>query len=141
MSVTIDEQYVRAHFNHFCQHDNAAFFKLISPTSHFRIMGHISNLSGDYHSLDDFLTRGFSQVGARLSGHMTLTLTDCMVSGQQATVEMTVDVDSVKQNNGKPFPNTHCWTVHYNEQGAVDKARIYLDGVLLQELLTTNSVA
>ena len=59
--------------------------------------------------------------------------------GRRATVELLVDVDSVKQKNGKPFPNAHCWVVHYNEQRVVDEARIYLDGVVVQELMTTNT--
>ena len=140
MSATIDEQYVRDHFQHLCADDVQSFFKQISPAARLHVMGHITGLSAEYVSLDDFIKRGFSQVGGRLVGHQTFTLNHCMVSGQRATVELTVDVDSVKQKNGKPFPNTHCWVVHYDQQRAMDEARIYLDGALLEELMTTNTL-
>ena len=124
MSAAVDEQYVRDHFQHLCRDDAQNFFRQVSPSVTVHVMGHIPHLSGDYSSLDDFVKRGFSQVAARLEGHQTFTLTDCMVSadGRRATVELLVDVDSVKQKNGKPFPNAHCWVVHYNEQRIVDEA-------------------
>ena len=137
MSVTIDESYVREHFSFFCKHEPAAFFSRVSPNVHWHVMGSIA-VSGDYHSLGEFQAKAFNRVGARLDGRMTLALTSCFVSGRQAAVEMTVDVDSVKQKNGKPFPNTHCWIVQYDDSGVIDSIRMYLDGVLMEQLITTN---
>ena len=138
MPVVVDEEYVRAHFLHFCEHDRPAFFNLISPSVHWRVMGSIPTLSGTYYSLADYQTQGFSRAGARLDGRMTLTLTNCIVSGRQAVVEMSVNVDSVRQKNGKLLPNEHCWIVHYDESGVIDSVRMWMDGVLMQQLMTEN---
>lgn len=137
MSVVLTEQYVRHHFTHFCQHNPAAFFSHVSPAVHWQVMGSM-DISGQYHSVQQFQSKAFNRVAARLTGSMTLTLTNCIVSGQQAAVEMVVNVDSVKQVNGAEFPNAHCWVVHYDESGVIDRIRMYMDGVLLQQLLTDN---
>jgi len=138
MSVVIDEQYVRNHFERYCHYDRAGFFALISPTVHLRLMGSIPELSGDYHSADEFQTKVLGRIVARLDGKMTVKLTSCIVSGQQAAVEMITNVDSVKQKNGRPLPNVYCWVAHYDESGVVDTMRLYVDGVLINELMTNN---
>ena len=137
MSVDITEQYVRDHFHLFCAHDAPAFFQRVSPQVRWRVMGSMA-ISGDYHSLDEFQTKAFSRVAARLEGHMTLTLTGCLVSGREAAVEMEVDVDSVRQKNGQPLPNTLAWVVKYDDSGVIDSIRMYMDGVLMQQLLDDN---
>ena len=137
MSVVLTEQYVREHIGLFCKHDPLNFFKRVSPTVRWQVMGTI-DISGDYHSLEEFQTKAFSRVGARLDGHMTLTLTNCFVSGQQAAVELVVDVDSVKQNNGQPFPNVHCWIVQYDDKGVLNAIKMYMDSKLMQELIVNN---
>ena len=137
MSVAIDEQYVRDHFGLFCRHDNPAFLQRVSPTVHTRLMGSMS-ISGDYHSLDEFASKALGRVASRLDGHMTLTLNSCIVGGRRAVVEMAVDVDSVKQKNGAPFPQQHCWVVHYDDSGVIDDMRIYLDGVMTEQFLASN---
>ena len=138
MSVTINEQYVRDHFRLFCEHNGPAFFKRVSPMVHWHVMGSIPTLSAEYRSLNEFQTKAFNRVGARLDGRMTLTLTNCIVSGQQAVIEMAVDADSCKQKNGQPLPNTHCWVVHYDDSGVIDRIRMYMDGVLMAQLMTNN---
>ena len=137
MSVTIDEQYVRDHFRLLCTHDVPAFYACISPTVHWRIMGSM-DLSGDYYSLDEYMSTAFRPVSARLEGHMMLTLTHCLVSGRRAAVEMEVDVDSVKQKNGQPLPNTHCWICEYDDNGVIGSIRMYIDELLMQQVITNN---
>ena len=138
MSVTIDEQYVRNHFLHFCRYERAAFLQLVSPTVSWRIMGTIDGISGQYHSIDEFASKALMPINARLEGEMLLELTGCLVSGRRAVVELEAKTDSVKQKNGRPYPACYCWVVHYNDAGLVDELREYMDERLITELLTQN---
>ena len=135
-AAPLTEQYVREHFQLFCKHDYAAYFKRVSPSVQWKLMG-TADISGDYHSLDEF-NRAFNRVRARLDGNMTLTLVSCLVSGQEAAVQMVSDVGTVKQKNGKPFSNTHCWVVRYDDSGVIDRCSMYLDTLITQQLLDGN---
>ena len=137
MSVAITEQYVHDHFHLFAQHNSPAFFQRVSPTVHWQVMGSMA-ISGDYHSLEEFKAKAFSRVVARLDGRMAFNITRVIVSGREAAVEMPVDTDSVRQKNGQPLPNVHLWLVKYDDAGVIVDVRMYMDGVLMQQLLDNN---
>lgn len=134
MSVTVDEQYVRDHLAPLCaSYDVRAFFARWSPDVHCRIMG-THGLSGDYRSLDAFRQQ-FARMAPRMDGPITLDLSSVLVSGREAVVEM---LAHCRQKNGEPYPQTHCWVMRYDDQGIVVEARMYMDGVLIDQTIANN---
>ena len=134
MSSPLDEQYVRDHFRPLCaSYDVRTFFQRWSPTVDCRVMGSHA-LSGHYHTLTDFQAR-FARMSPRMEGPITLDLTSLIVSGHQAVVEL---LAHCTQKNGDPYPQTHCWILRYNVEGIVDQARLYMDGVLIDQTIKNN---
>ena len=136
-AVPIDEQYVRHHFHPFCtEYDTAAFFKGFSPSVDCRIMG--SHIEAAHHrSLEEWQTQPY-RARPRLSGRVWFDVTSVIVSGRQAVVELQQHATLL---NGKPFNNTHCWVLRYNDAGLVDSVRLYMDGALINESVKENPVA
>ena len=87
-------------------------------------------LSGHYHTLDDF-RKQFGRMAPRMEGPITMELTGLVVSGRQAVVEL---LASCMQKNGQPYPQTHCWLLWYDDAGMVERARMYMDGVLIEQV-------
>jgi len=133
MAVSIDEQYVRQHFELLSGHADD-FFARVSPTVDWTVMGSHA-LSGHYTSLQHFRESTFARLNPRMQSPLALKVSQVIVSGQQAAVELSADG---KQKNGSPFDNKYCWIVGYNEKGIVEAVRAYLDGILVNQAINEN---
>ena len=131
MSVVVD---VRDHVAPLCaSYDVRAFFERWSPTVDCRIMG-THSLSGHYHTLSDFRAQ-FARMAPRMQPGISMELTGLTVSGRTAVVEL---LAKCTQMNGDPYPQTHCWVLRYDEAGLVGQARMYMDGVLIDQTIRNN---
>ena len=134
MPVTIDEQYVRTHFQLLGDGHGDDFFARVPPTVDWTVMGSHA-LSGHYHSLQHFQSSTFARLNPRMRSPLALKLTNVIVSGRQAAVELSADG---VQRSGKPFPNKYCWVVQYDHDGHIVVVRAYLDGELVNETINEN---
>ena len=134
MPVTVDEKYVRDHFQALGDSRWDDFFAHVSPTVDWTVMGSHA-LSARYTTVDHFKKATLARLNPRLQAPLALRLTNLIVSGQQAAVELSA---SGVQKTGKPFENKYCWVVQYDEQGVITTARAYLDGELINQTIGEN---
>ena len=134
MAVRVDEQYVRSHFQLLGEGRSDDFFARVSPTVDWTVMGSHA-LSGRYTELATFRQSTFGRLNPRMESPLALKVTNVIVSGGQAAVELSADG---KQKSGKPFDNKYCWVVRYDEKGMVVQVRAYLDGELVNETIRKN---
>jgi ketosteroid isomerase-like protein len=91
-------------------------------------------LAGTYHTKADFLAHTFARLDKILKEGVVLRVTDILVDGDSAAVEMESLSTAL---NGKPFDNRYCWIVHFSD-GTIVEVRAYLDSSLVQRLIDEN---
>ena len=133
--MTVDEQYVRSHFKLLADADYDGFFARVSPSVSWTVMGSHA-LSGQYNTPSEFHKHTSARLNPRMESPLALKLTNCIVSGQQAAVELSA---TAQQKSGKPFDNKYCWVVHYDDEGVIKSVRAYLDGILVNQAINENS--
>ena len=142
MPVTVDEQYVRNHFQLLGDGHSNDFFARVSPTVDWTVMGSHA-LSGHYTTLDHFYKSTFARLNPRMSAPLALKLTNVIVnsnshSGGRGTVAAVELNAHGVQKSGKKFDNEYCWVVGYDEEGVITSVRAYLDGVLVNQTINEN---
>ena len=131
MSLTTKK--VKNLFNYLKTGDSDLFFEQVAPDVKWTVMG-THPLAGTYHSKSDFITHTFSRLNRILEEGVILKVTHIFVHGDTAVVEM----ESISTAlNGKPFNNTYCWVVRF-ENNMIVEVRAYVDSALVQKVIDEN---
>jgi uncharacterized protein len=103
--MSIDEQTVRSIFAGLEHGDGDAFFGHVADDVDWTVMG-THPLAGHYPSKRAFEEGTFSKLGKALPGGAQLHVTNVIVAGDMAVVELVSDATA---RNGMRFDNHYCW--------------------------------
>jgi hypothetical protein len=90
--------------------------------------------AGHYHSKSDFRAGTFAKLGKVLPSGTQLNVTNAMISGDWAIVEL---ASLAAAKNGLRFDNKYCWLCRF-ENAKIAEVRAYLDSAMVQQLFDEN---
>jgi uncharacterized protein len=131
--MTVQAKYVESLFANLENGKSDAFFEHVADDVNWTVMG-THPLASTYHTKADFLAHTFARLDKLLKEGVLLRVTNIMVDGDSAAVEMESLSTAL---NGKPFDNRYCWIVHFTD-GTIVEVRAYLDSALVQRLIDEN---
>ncbi len=109
------------------------FFEHVSDDVSWTVMG-THPLAGTYHSKNDFISHTFHRLNRILKEGVILKVKNIFLQDNTAVVEM----ESISTAlNGKPFNNTYCWVVFFQDEVIVE-VRAYVDSALVQKVIDEN---
>ena len=113
--------------------NNDDFFKHVSDDVSWTVMG-THPLAGTYHSKEEFVSHTFGRLNRILKKGVILKVKNVLLQDETAVVEM----ESLSiALNGKPFNNTYCWVVYFQDDVIVE-VRAYVDSALVQRVIDEN---
>jgi uncharacterized protein len=118
----VTEESVRAHFAPWETQDPPSFFAHVSDNVNWQVVGHLNPFAGTYTSKNEVLSV-FGRLTAQFSGPPTATITNVLVFGDAAVVEMAFSAETVK---GRGFKQQMCWVCQY-EGDMMVSLRLYVD--------------
>ena len=131
----IDEAFVREHFGLLADERRPGFFKRISPTVDWTVLGSCG-ISGHYHSMAEVGKRISARLLSRMQGPIVLAVTNVVVSSdRRASVEMAA---SAQPKAGKAWKDQFLWVVHYDDDDLIDSVREWVDGQEIDRVLREN---
>src|SRR5277367_1406251 len=133
--MTITSDRVREIFKGLEYGDGAAFFEHVADNVDWTVMG-THPLAGHYPSKRAFVDATFSKLGKVLSKGAQLRVTNEIVAGDTAVVELVSDATA---RNGMRFDNHYCWVTRF-DRGAIVEVRAYLDSAMVAELFRQNPI-
>ena len=131
--MTVHASYVRSLFAKLEHGNSDAFFEHVADDVNWTVMG-THPLAGNYRTKSSFLAHTFARLNKILKEGVVLRVTDVLVDGDSAAVEMESLSTAL---DGKPFDNRYCWIVHFSN-GTIVEVRAYLDSALVQRLIDEN---
>lgn len=120
-------------FGHLAEHRPEQFFAAVADDVDWTVMG-THPLAGHYRSKDEFVSSTFTRLDPRFREPARFTVTNVLVDGDWAAVELRVDGT---QMNGNPFHNGYCWLCQFDE-GKIVTVRAYLDSALVADVIAAN---
>ena len=133
MTITTTE--VRELFKSLEMGDGAAFFTHVAEDVDWIVQG-THPLAGHYRSKSDFLAHTFEKLGKVLPQGTQLHVTNALVSGDWAIVEL---ASLATAKNGQRFDNKYCWVIRF-AGGKIVEVRAYLDSAMVQRLFDENPI-
>ena len=133
MTMTTTE--VRELFKSLEMGDGAAFFTHVAEDVDWIVQG-THPLAGHYRSKSDFLAHTFEKLGKVLPQGTQLHVTNALVSGDWAIVEL---ASLATAKNGMRFDNKYCWVIRF-AGGKIVEVRAYLDSAMVQRLFDENPI-
>ncbi len=131
--MTITTEHIRALFAGLEQGNGAAFFAHVADDVDWTVEG-THPLAGHYRSKAAFMNHTFGKLSKVLMRGAQLHITDLLVSGDWAVVELR---STATAKNGFRFDNRYCWVTRF-EDGRIVEARAYLDSAMVQRLFDEN---
>ncbi len=131
--MTLHASDVRGLFANLEHGKSDAFFEHVSDDVNWTVMG-THPLAGNYRTKSSFLAHTFARLNKILKEGVVLRVTDVLVDGDSAAVEMESLSTAL---DGKPFDNRYCWIVRFSD-GTIVEVRAYLDSALVQRLIDEN---
>lgn len=129
----ISEEYVNELFDYLKTGENEKFFSKVSDDVNWTVMG-THPLAGNYQTKQDFVKSTFTRLNKVLNEGVVLKVNHVLVKDSTAVVEMENLSTAL---NGKPFNNTYCWIVRFENEMVVE-VRAYVDSALVQRVLDEN---
>jgi uncharacterized protein len=133
--MTITTTKVRELFKSLEMGDGAAFFTHVAEDVDWIVQG-THPLAGHYRSKSDFLAHTFEKLGKVLPQGTQLHVTNALVSGDWAIVEL---ASLATAKNGLRFDNKYCWVIRF-AGGKIVEVRAYLDSAMVQRLFDENPI-
>ena len=133
--MTINTTEVRELFKSLEMGDGAAFFTHVAEDVDWIVQG-THPLAGHYRSKSDFLAHTFEKLGKVLPQGTQLHVTNALVSGDWAIVEL---ASLATAKNGLRFDNKYCWVIRF-AGGKIVEVRAYLDSAMVQRLFDENPI-
>lgn len=116
------------------EHGNGdGFFAHVADNVDWTVMG-THPLAGRYHSKAAFRAGTFEKLGKVLPHGTQLRVTNVVVAGDVAVVELVSDATA---QNGMRFDNHYCWLVRFADRTIIE-VRAYLDSAKVAELFRQN---
>lgn len=133
--MTISIAQIREIFKNLEQGAGAAFFAHVADDVDWIVQG-THPLAGHYRSKSDFLAHTFEKLGKVLPQGTQLHVTNILVSGDWAIVEL---ASLATAKNGLRFDNKYCWVIRFASSKIVE-VRAYLDSAIVQRLFDENPI-
>ncbi len=124
---------VKQLFDNLSKGNSDAFFSQVSDNVTWVVMG-THPLAGTYHSKNDFLDHTFRRLNKILKEGVVLEVKNIYIDKNTAIVEMLSLSTAI---NGKPFNNTYCWVVKFEEDKIVE-VHAYVDSSLVEKVIAEN---
>jgi uncharacterized protein len=113
--------------------NNDEFFQKVANDVQWTVMG-THPLAGTYKSKKDFISHTFERLNKILKEGVILKVKNILIQEDTAVVEM----ESLSTAaNGKPFNNTYCWIVRF-ENDFIVEVRAYVDSALVLKVIEEN---
>ena len=133
--MTMSIAQIREIFKKLESGDGAAFFTHVAEDVDWIVQG-THPLAGHYRSKSDFLAHTFQKLGKVLPQGTQLHVTNVLVSGDWAIVEL---ASLATAKNGLRFDNKYCWVIRF-VGGKIVEVRAYLDSAMVQRLFDQNPI-
>ena len=130
MPITLNQ--VEKLFN-YLKTDNSQFFEYVADNINWTIMG-THPLAGTYKSKENFISHTFGRLNKILKEGVILKINNNIVQSNTAVIELESLSTAL---NGKPFNNTYCWIVEF-ENKLIVKVHAYVDSALVQKIIDEN---
>ncbi|MCC8460555.1 MAG: hypothetical protein LN545_00890 [Candidatus Megaira endosymbiont of Carteria cerasiformis] len=113
------------------------FFSQVAPNVLWEVMG-THPLAGVYHGKQEFLDHTFVRLKKLLKGGPVLKVSNILIA-EDTPIVIVEMVQLSYSINGRPFNNTYCWLVKF-ENEVIVHVRAYLDSALVQALVNENPI-
>ena len=129
----IERKYVEELFENL-KTDASEFFKKVSDKVHWNLMG-THPLAGEYFSKEDFVNHTFVRLNKLLKKNAaSLKVKRIFIDNDYAIIEMKGTGTAI---NGKPFDNTYCWIVKFEDK-IITEVTAYVNSALVQQIIEEN---
>jgi len=135
--VKLTKQFVEKLFKNLENGHQEEFFSQVSPNVLWEVMG-THPLAGVYHGKQEFLDHTFVRLKKLLKGGPVLKVSNILIA-EDTTIAIVEMIQLSYSINDKPFNNTYCWIVKF-ENEIIVHVRAYLDSALVQELVNENPI-
>ena len=133
--MKLTKQFVEKLFKNLENGHQEEFFSQVSPNVLWEVMG-THPLAGVYHGKQEFLDHTFVRLKKLLKGGPVLKVSNILIA-EDTTIAIVEMIQLSYSINGKPFNNTYCWIVKF-ENEIIVHVRAYLDSALVQALVNEN---
>jgi uncharacterized protein len=135
--VKLTKQFVEKLFRNLENGHQDQFFSQVAPNVLWEVMG-THPLAGVYHGKQEFLDHTFVRLKKLLKGGPMLKVSNILIA-EDTPIVIVEMVQLSYSINGKPFNNTYCWLVKF-ENEVIVHVRAYLDSALVQALVNENPI-
>ena len=135
--MKLTKQFVEKLFKNLENGHQEEFFSQVSPNVLWEVMG-THPLAGVYHGKQEFLDHTFVRLKKLLKGGPVLKVSNILIT-EDTTIAIVEMIQLSYSINDKPFNNTYCWIVKF-ENEIIVHVRAYLDSALVQELVNENPI-
>ncbi len=132
--INITHEYVTELFANLENNNSAKFFEQVADDVNWEVMG-THPLAGMYHSKQSFIDATFARLNKILATGVVMQVNHIFTDKNFAIVEMK-SLSIAK--SGKPFNNTYCWVVKFNDNKIITDVRAYVDSVVIQRTIDEN---
>ena len=135
--MKLTKQFVEKLFKNLENGHQEEFFSQVSPNVLWEVMG-THPLAGVYHGKQEFLDHTFVRLKKLLKGGPVLKVSNILIT-EDTTIAIVEMIQLSYSINDKPFNNTYCWLVKF-ENEVIVHVRAYLDSALVQALVSENPI-
>lgn len=135
--MKLTKQFVEKLFRNLENGHQDQFFSQVAPNVLWEVMG-THPLAGVYHGKQEFLDHTFVRLKKLLKGGPVLKVSNILIA-EDTPIVIVEMVQLSYSINGRPFNNTYCWLVKF-ENEVIVHVRAYLDSALVQELVNENPI-
>ena len=134
--MKLTKQFVEKLFNNLENGHQEQFFSQVSSNVLWEVMG-THPLAGIYHGKQEFFDHTFVRLKKLLKGGPVLKVSNILIA-EDTPIVIVEMVQLSYSINGRPFNNTYCWLVKF-ENEVIVHVRAYLDSALVQALVNEKS--
>jgi ketosteroid isomerase-like protein len=135
--VKLTKQFVEKLFRNLENGHQDQFFSQVAPNVLWEVMG-THPLAGVYNGKQEFLDHTFVRLKKLLKGGPVLKVSNILIA-EDTPIVIVKMVQLSYSINGRPFNNTYCWLVKF-ENEVIVHVRAYLDSALVQALVNENPI-
>ena len=135
--MKLTKQFVEKLFRNLENGRQDLFFSQVAPNVLWEVMG-THPLAGVYHGKQEFLDHTFVRLKKLLKGGPVLKVSNILIA-EDTPIVIVEMVQLSYSINGRPFNNTYCWLVKF-ENEVIVHVRAYLDSALVQALVNENPI-
>ena len=135
--MKLTKQFVEKLFRNLENGHQDQFFSQVAPNVLWEVMG-THPLAGVYHGKQEFLDHTFVRLKKLLKGGPVLKVSNILIA-EDTPIVIVEMVQLSYSINGRPFNNTYCWLVKF-ENEVIVHVRAYLDSALVQALVSENPI-